>query len=312
MAVMLDQGSLPNFYRTANLPYYDTAYTIMGWFYPVLVDGENRTAISIDNGGPGDSYDIIYILTGGTDVWTMEVRETPPATITNVSGPTVVLNQWIHIAMVRSAANSISFYANGALVGTDTHTMARSGPARMAIGIFATEYIEFHGRFAHVKLWTRALNAGEVSQEARYIKQRHPDSTGGCWPIFPNSSAEWVKDYSGLGRDRSTTGTITGADGPPIWMGQELLYSFLHRQRQVATLTPALRPLRLRQTQPLRTYCVAIHRSYPDRSNEYPCCVPWRAARYSERSGRVDQYAKRNTEHSTRYSSRLACLNEHT
>lgn len=120
-----------------------------------------------------------------------------------VSGPTISLNTWTHVAMTFSGATIVG-YINGAQYGSGgTPTATGISWKRIVVG-------GFNGDAQDAWLFNRVLTAAEV---AHLYRQRHPRisraSLVGYWPLAVGGSA--TADYSGNGRTLTATGTVTDA-----------------------------------------------------------------------------------------------------
>lgn len=115
-----------------NLSKFLTAkFTVECWAY-LTNSSSDRTIISaINSWGAGANYNI-EVRSGGL----MHIQLGNSITMTNgsVSFP---LNQWNHIALVRTGATSTVFYLNGVAVATDTNNWTADEDCPLTVGCFS-------------------------------------------------------------------------------------------------------------------------------------------------------------------------------
>ncbi len=74
-------------------------------------------------------------------------------------------NQWIHVVLVRNAANNMTVYKNGSVVYSSAALRTYSNVTTIDIGTYRPNLASFawNGRIDAFGLWTRALSASEVA-----------------------------------------------------------------------------------------------------------------------------------------------------
>jgi hypothetical protein len=143
-------------------------WTIEAWVYYSVITGSSRCVIGkTDGGNAADwSYGIRTQTNGATY---MEVGNGT----TSITSPTytVTTGQWYQIVGVWTnvASNSIALYVNGTSQGSNSHSFAsiKNSTRPLYFGSFdggVTFGQWFNGRMGMVRLYNKALSAGEVLQ----------------------------------------------------------------------------------------------------------------------------------------------------
>jgi hypothetical protein len=136
------------------------------------------------------------------------------AGITNVTGSTVPLNIWFHVAITRDTS-TFTLYINGTSINTSsTAPNAPVTSTSMGAGTLSPFYY-FPGVVMDCAIWNSVLNSTQVTALANGVR---PGSLGasnlvGWWPLDGYASPE--TDLSVSGNNGTVTGT-TRALGPPI------------------------------------------------------------------------------------------------
>jgi len=143
-------------------------WTIEAWVYYSVITGSSRVIVGKTDGG--NAADWGYgIRTGSNGGTFLEVGNGT----TSITSPsyTVTTGQWYQIVGVWTnvASNSIALYVNGASQGSNSHSFAsiKNSTRPMFFGSFdggATFGQWFNGRMGIVRLYNKALSAGEVLQ----------------------------------------------------------------------------------------------------------------------------------------------------
>jgi len=185
---------------TLTIAYWMYLVSNLGWDIHVRYQGSNPPSIGLN--GTGTQIVLQDDVDGST-------------------GANVSVNTWYHVAWVRRAAADNELFLNGVNV-VDGFTMnAPSG--NLAVGTWIPgDYSYSPGwRVAGIKIWSAALSAAEVAQEMHVIQPRRTADLYGWWPCFPGAT-ERITDYSGNGRNWSTTGTLSDEDPPPVSWGSRV------------------------------------------------------------------------------------------
>lgn len=216
MAVRFDAAN-DQLGRTTDLPDYNGVYTWMGHFYLTADTNATGAAMVITN-ADGTSYDFIGVTSDGTSL-------VVDGGASGVNVQALSLGTWYTIAMVRSSDTSLIGYCyDGATLNSGTDTVdvsARGALTSMVTGGALGTYL-WNGRTSCQKLWNRALTSAEILNEARTIRVQDATSLYAWWPMFAGS-AEYIKDYSGNGRDFTAGGTLTEEQDPPLSWGAPVI-----------------------------------------------------------------------------------------
>jgi hypothetical protein len=143
-------------------------WTIEAWVYYSVIAGSSRVLVGKTDGGLASDWGY-GIRTGSNGGTYLEVGNGT----TSVTSPsyTVTTGQWYQIVGVWTnvASNSIALYVNGMSQGSNSHSFAsiRNTTRPLYFGSFdggATFGQWFNGRMGIVRLYSKALSAGEVLQ----------------------------------------------------------------------------------------------------------------------------------------------------
>jgi len=207
---------------TASLFDSNAAYTWCAWIYPTLVNGAYHMIFTIGEGTDTQDVDVLSISNGNT----LMIQSYKGATGSTQVVGTPSANTWYFVAVVRSAANAIVCYLNTSVSPTlTTDVTGRIAPDTLRLGNAKNaNTVELNGRMAHAKLWTRALSAAELVNEARLIRPVHPASPWAWWPLL---AGDRTRDWSGNGHTLTEVGTLADAADPGIPFGaaQHVLYN---------------------------------------------------------------------------------------
>src|SRR3989344_8230350 len=190
------------------------SYTIIAWIYPRTFGGGSLARIfdKRNNGSTGFDF---FVCNSGCTAALAIVHD-----ISNViaSDSNVVnLNKWQHVAVSWNGANA-TFYANGVAQGSPVLSAVPTANAvSISIGNETTNDRDFNGLIDEVRVYNRALSAGEIQtlynigattkfnvSPTKYLT----DGLVGYWTM-DGSKVNWatgaVTDSSGF----NNTGTIT-------------------------------------------------------------------------------------------------------
>jgi hypothetical protein len=203
--------------RTTGLPNIQATYTLMGWYY-ISVDRDFYGTLAILNNASNENDN----LTLDADGTTVAIY----AANTGVTGSTLSVGQWYHLAMVRESSSVVKLYLNGVLDLTNTTATGYFGATEnLYVGDLPGTGQGFNGRAAGFKMWDTALTQAEVQAEVYTLRPQRFTNLLSWSPVFPGSG-ERTRDYSGNGYDWTETGTVTDEDGPPVgWGGRPQMLS---------------------------------------------------------------------------------------
>lgn len=231
MAIIFDAAS-DRLLRTANLPSYDSNYTVLMWVQFASYSGAGiySTLWTLNRNSGSDAADAVYIkgASASASQFGIYAQGNGGAGFSEAFQLTDrTTNTWYCVALVRSANNLRTLYVgtlSAALASATTLTAtysARSAPTRMEIGGFASGNIDplsaSGGRVGVTKIWTEALTLGQLIA-AQYVY--HPVWLSNLHiysPMFQGSQR--VDDWSNNGYDWTEAGTLTDDSNPPISIG---------------------------------------------------------------------------------------------
>lgn len=215
MAVRFDETAGKRLYRTTDLLSYNSPYTLCAWLYPKSQPPAGTWSTIYNAGGNATNGHIdafqFHQATGNYEVYVEAVGGNTAA-----DGSTVVMDTWVHVALVRESATSVKSYLNGVLDITNTRDIA-GRTASTAIGLGANYYIgswneEIDARMALVKAWSAALNQSEIKLEMGGAAPVRLANLYGYWPIIDGLTR--ATDWSGNGRNWTEGGTLTDEADP--------------------------------------------------------------------------------------------------
>jgi hypothetical protein len=142
-------------------------FTIEAWIYHVAIAGSSRVIAGKTNGG--NAADWGYGLRTASNGNTL--LEVGNGT-TSITSPVQALTtgQWYQVVGVWTnvASNSIAFYANGAFVGSNSHSFAsiKNTSSPLYLGSFNNGQFSqwFNGRMGVIRYYNAALTSSQVLQ----------------------------------------------------------------------------------------------------------------------------------------------------
>lgn len=200
--------------RTSSLLNHNQPYTWMGWYYTVSKTewGTNLLAWA----GNYQNQDALQ-RSSLADYYTLEVWNGGAGS--GLTGPTIPLGTWQHLAMVRESATVCKLYVDGVYIGTNTRDITgRTAATEMRV---AQPSWTLDARVAAMKAWSVALTAAEIAREVETIRPIRTTNLHGVWPMFHGSNNRFV-DYSGNARLWTAAGTLTDEDQPPVPWGAKV------------------------------------------------------------------------------------------
>ena len=214
MAIRFDAAA-DRLVRTANLPSIAGPWTMTFWVYFVSFPQQHNVLFSI---GQGNGFNNPYIY--------FSYETTTPALYLEQNGAadnfavTASTATWYRLAIVRGAvANRTDIYWNGSATNDPVLTTIFSGSfLRMEWGAAGGTSNDgpLDGRMAALKWWSAALSIAEIATEHRAFVPTRLANLEGWYPFVWPVVGDNVTDFSGLGRNLTTAGTLTAEDGPPI------------------------------------------------------------------------------------------------
>lgn len=214
MAIRFDAAA-DRLLRTANLPAENGPFTVSFWVRFATVPGAGVYAFAVYVGTDLEAN--ITVAAGSLNA-TWVLYGTAEA-----SGGTVAANTWYHALITRDTALTpdTTLYIDG--VSTLTSDGGASVPTRFEFGAAGTTNLDpFNGRVAAIKWWDVVLTGAEREAEQFNFLPRRFANLQGFHPCIHAVAADNVEDWSGLGRNFTTGGTLTVEDGPPISWGADV------------------------------------------------------------------------------------------
>lgn len=206
--------------RTGNLLDYNSVYTFMGWFYISVDLSANSTFASLSR--TSDNFDAF----GFTDALALRslVRNGGGPTI--VTGSTLTVGEWNHIAMVRIADDDKDIFLNGVVDITNTLTIAARAAITLAtVGSNVGDAARYDGRSALIREWDTNLSAAEIVTEMNSATVVKTANLVNDVPLSTNITAL-------TGTNFTENGTITYEDDPPFGGGPSIPVIMNHLRNQ--------------------------------------------------------------------------------
>lgn len=208
-------------YRSANVPSYDAAYTVMVWFRITTAPGSYSyaTLFSLRNEPAGTFYqDALNIFNYPGVGYLLDFYGRNNNTIVEFLGDTALsLNTWYCAAIVRASDTDRRIYIGDAsnaftLEGSGTSALgSRSGnPAAEANICESRSGVLEVGA---VKVWTTALTLTQLQDEQYYDLAQYETSIRYVIPIVDTGASRGT-DYSGNSYNFTTNGTMTDVTDP--------------------------------------------------------------------------------------------------
>lgn len=207
--------------RTTDVLDCNSAYTVMGWVRLASDQNDygNFFFLGANNTGAQDIDELLGIGSTGTTliIWV----GIGGGVGTEVSGSTLTVGTWYHVALVRTSATNINAYLNGSSDITNTRDITgRAAAGRMGIG--ANNYSdsafpnEVDGNVAAVKMWSTNLSEAEIQKEMWQFMPNRTLNLYSWTPFVDASTGTDFLDYSGNARPWTEVGSVTFEDNPPI------------------------------------------------------------------------------------------------
>lgn len=202
--------------RSADIFNCNNPYTVSFWIrFPGFATNDHIFAVS-----DGTSNNRDFLKTDGTTATLLNLQSSIGGVNTAVVGTTtLVVDTWYHLAIIRTANNSLLLYLNGALEITNSRNIAdRALPVDIYIGADHGGTNPLNGWITNLKIWASALSVNQILTERRSIRPQTTPSMYGWWPTIKGSTR--ALDFSGNGRTWTENGTIAEQDNPPTaWNG---------------------------------------------------------------------------------------------
>lgn len=181
---------------------------MMGWAY-ISVDRDLESCIFYYGHLTDTTFYYIGTTTNGL---TLQLYNGSSA----VSGSSIGLNTWKHIAMTVSGTGTGNFlgYIDGVLNAThDGNSSVLSQQIQMAD---STQGDAFNGRLAAIKVYSAVLTEKEIQQEMQQFFPVRTLNLNTWLPCVDPLNTNNALDMSGNGFNMSIDGPLSVEDGPPI------------------------------------------------------------------------------------------------
>jgi len=184
-------------------------FTVEFWAYLSSIGSGIREFVSQGSSVGGQNF---YI---GTDFSNNDIRCGDPWQITGIAMP---VNQWVHIALVRSGTTA-SLYLNGILKGSQTGYTISTGGTNFKIGNqFGALSEYYNGSIDEIRVWNVARTAAQI--KAGMDKPVSVSATG---------LVAYYKLNEGSGTTAANSTATTGLNGTlvnsPAWVSSPVSYS---------------------------------------------------------------------------------------
>lgn len=201
--------------RTSDLLDYNAVYSWMAWIYLVSDLNAAGRLWSLNTDTTTNDFDFVGVNTDGT---TLIARTAVGASTTTGTGTNLSIQTWYHVALVRSATNTLDVYLNGVLDSTHTRsTTGRTAVTRMEAGAWTSSNASRTDlRVCAMKAYTTNLTAAEITAEMNTFRPQRFANLYAWWPIL---NGDRTTDYNGNVRPWTEGGTLTDEAPPPISFG---------------------------------------------------------------------------------------------
>ena len=213
--------------------------TISAWIYPRSFGGSSRGRIVDKIAGSGTGYAFLLDNSNTTNGITFGVNSGGGADIFIV-GNVITLNKWQYVTVTLDAANVVSIYVNGIVIGTSTRNFPTSGANNFVIGgRTIDDGRTFDGKIDDVRIYNRALSTKEVlslykaggGALAATAPTTNQNGTGiasglvGYWTFDgKNMTNATATDISGNGNNGTLTGMTASSSASAGKIGQALTF----------------------------------------------------------------------------------------
>lgn len=184
-----------------------TSFTMMAWVRFTSFPGWALPLSLGQSGGGGTYYAMGTTATTGPNNLVLthpggQVTTTTPSTAT-----------WYHLAMTVAGTGASQFLGYRDGVNVLTHS-GNATPTNAYMGIGNnTDSDYLNGDMCAVKVYNAVLTAAEILQEMRQIAPVRTANINTWLPLVDGSP---TVDYSGVGGNMTSGGTVTATDNPPI------------------------------------------------------------------------------------------------
>jgi hypothetical protein len=188
-------------YAASSGPVVNTAgsFSVAAWVYKPSGDSGWHSIVAQD-GGTQAGFTITWQGTWRFHTYGSNAIGAP---IYEIAAPSAALDVWTHLVAVYDAASTtMSFYVNGAIVGTRIRPSAwnATGPLMIGRTRYDTVYKDYlRGSVDDVRVWDRVVSSDEV---AAVVGETH---NVGLWALDDGPGTSTAADWSGMSPARDAT-----------------------------------------------------------------------------------------------------------
>lgn len=204
-------------------------WTVAGWFKRTSTPADQDIIFhlgdGVGNGGSGSELTLAFFASTPSSALTLRNWNSTPVSTSFVNdvsiSTTASSGVWHHYAIVRSGS-TISFYLNGAIVGTDTSFSFTFDPSLSpafgaADGSTSTYLRAFNGSMADLAIFSAALSASEVTRLCTTPVARLGDQSAGN-TVTVNVKRAGTVALGGLAQTYDSTPKMaTATTGPGVY-----------------------------------------------------------------------------------------------
>jgi hypothetical protein len=146
-----------------------------------------------------------------------------PSGAATFTGAVATVGTWFFWAMSWTTGTSANaYFGNVGATSLVTQAVTSSNVDSASWRFLDDPYDEWwDGRVANIRVYSAALTATELLHEAQLLRPVRGSNLWAWWPLYSHTD---LVDYSGNGRDLSSSGTLTTEDGPNVTYGASPLW----------------------------------------------------------------------------------------